>query len=287
MTRRLLISIVVLGLGAITARTLTGQAPAAAPPAGQTRAGGPPAPPPPSPESLARAADILAATRQALGGERLAAIKSLTATGRTRRVRGNNLVPIEFQFDLERPDKFARRDESPAEETDPTSTGFNGDELIQFPLAAPGPQRAGAPPPNEAQLEAQRRNRVNALKQEFVRMALGLFGDTFITYPLTFSFVAQAEAPQGRADVLNVAGQGLTLRFFIDSQTRLPIPGRPHRQRSHPAPSSSPVHPRLPPRRPRSSATPTPRKSRDCGRRHKRHRSRTGSTTPIIATSRA
>jgi hypothetical protein len=35
--------------------------------------------------------------------------------------------------------------------------------------------------------------------------------------------VAQAEAPQGRADVLNVAGQGLALRLFIDSQTRLPI----------------------------------------------------------------
>ena len=43
------------------------------------------------------ASAVLAAAREALGGEKnLAAVKAFVATGRTRQVRGNNLVPIEF-----------------------------------------------------------------------------------------------------------------------------------------------------------------------------------------------
>ena len=186
--------------------------------------GGPPAPPPPSPESVARAAEILKGTRQALGGDKLAGVKTMVAAGRTRRVRGNNLVPIEFQIDLELPDKYLRRDESPAEETDPTSTGFAGSELIQLPVATVAPPRAGGPAPTPAQLEAPRNARLNTVKQDFVRFAIGIFADTFATYPLTFSFAAQAEAPQGKADVLNVTGAGgLTMRLFINSETKLPI----------------------------------------------------------------
>jgi hypothetical protein len=198
---------------------------ALAPAAGQPpRRGGPPAPPPPSPESIARAAEILKATRQALGGEKLAGVRTLMASGRTRRVRGNNLVPIEFQIDLELPDKYIRRDESPAEETDPTSTGFNGGELIQLPFASAPPPRAGGAAPTPDQLAAQRNARLNTVKQDFVRFALGIFPDTFAAFPLTFSFAAQAEAPQGKADVLNVTGAGgLALRFFINSETKLPI----------------------------------------------------------------
>jgi hypothetical protein len=41
---------------------------------------------------------------------------------------------------------------------------------------------------------------------------------------LTFSYAAVAEAPQGRADVLDVKGEAnFTLRYFIHSETRLPI----------------------------------------------------------------
>ena len=88
-------------------------------------------------------APILAAAREALGGEkRLNAVKSFVATGRTRQVRGDNLVPIEFEISVELPDKYVRRDEIPAQESGPTSTGFNGEELIQLPVPAP----PGAPP---------------------------------------------------------------------------------------------------------------------------------------------
>ena len=176
---------------------------------------------------------ILAQAREALGGEkRLAAVKNFVATGRTRQVRGDNLVPIEFEIAVELPDKYVRKDEIPAQESGPTSTGFNGDELIQLPIPTapvPPPGAAGraagpATPPPQAQLDAMKANRVNAVKQDFVRLTLGMFAGSFSSYPLTFSYVGQAEAPQGKADVVEgKAGPNFTVRLFVNSQTHLPV----------------------------------------------------------------
>src|ERR1700730_13375718 len=91
------------------------------------------------------ATGVMAAAREALGSEkRIASVKTVVAAGRTRQVQGDNLVPIEFEINIELPDKYARTDEIPARESGPTPRGFNGTDLIQFPEAAPG--RAGAPP---------------------------------------------------------------------------------------------------------------------------------------------
>jgi hypothetical protein len=173
------------------------------------------------------AAAVLAATRTALGGEKkIAAVKSLVATGRTRQVRGDNLVPIEFEIAMELPDRYVRRDEIPAQESGPTSTGFNTGELIQFPAPAPPNMagRAGAPPPTAEQMDAARRTRLSGVKQDFVRLTLGMFADSFSSVPLTFSYVAKAEAPQGKADVLAVKGpDNFTARFFVSENTHLPI----------------------------------------------------------------
>jgi len=179
-------------------------------------------PPPADP-----AAAVLAATRTALGGEKkLAAVKSLVATGRTRQVRGDNLVPIEFEIAIELPDRYVRRDEIPAQESGPTLTGFNAGELIQFPASTPPnmPGRAGAPPPTPEQMDAARRMRLSGVKQDFVRLTLGVFADSFSSVPLTFSYVAKAEAPQGKADVLAVKGpDNFSARFFVSEDTHLPI----------------------------------------------------------------
>ena len=201
----------------------------------------------------AKAEQVLAEARAALGGEKLAAIKTLAATGRTRRVRGDNLVPIEFEILIELPDKYVRIDEFPAEDADPTSSGFNGDALIQLPVppaggppaagpgramgppgaAPPGPPPAGRGgampggrgdgPPGRGPAPDPRRMRLNTVKQDYARLALGLFASPG-SYPLTFSYAALAEAPQGQADVLDGKGEGnFAVRFFINSKTRLPI----------------------------------------------------------------
>ena len=176
------------------------------------------------------AAGILTAAREALGGEKkLAALKTLVATGRTQQVRGNNLVPIEFEISIELPDKYVRKDEIPAQESDPTTVGFNGDELLQFPvpMMPTMPARAAGPPaPTAEQLAMARRLRLGTVKQDFARLTLGMFAGSFSGYPLTFTFVGKAEAPQGKADVLDVkgpAGPAFTARLFINADTHLPI----------------------------------------------------------------
>jgi hypothetical protein len=219
--------------------------------------GPPSAPAAPSPEALKRAEQVLAEARTAMGGDGLAGVKTLVASGRTKRVRGDNLVPIEFEILIELPDKYLRTDEFPAEDTDPTSSGFNGDALIQVPpLPAgpppgrpmtPGPPSAGAPaggapsgvarggtpgappdgrmsgPGGRGPIMDPRRARTTTVKQDFARLALGLFAASPAT-PVTFSYAAIAEAPQGQADVLDAKGEGnLALRFFISRQTHLPI----------------------------------------------------------------
>ncbi|MGH9383508.1 MAG: hypothetical protein ACRD2N_04380 [Vicinamibacterales bacterium] len=168
---------------------------------------------------------VLAATRTALGGEaRIGAVKTFIANGRTRQVRGENLVPIEFEVQSELPDKYARRDEFPAQDQGPTTTGFNGDTLILVPRPAPPPPRPGAPAQTPAQQEAALRGRLNTAKQDFARLMLGMFATSFPSFPLTFTYVAQAEAPQGKADVIDVKGPGnFAARFFVNSQTHLPI----------------------------------------------------------------
>jgi hypothetical protein len=194
---------------------------------------------PANPDAAARATQVLADTRQALGGHALAAVKTVVATGRTRRVRGNNLVPIEFEIFMELPDKYVRVDEFPAEDTDPTSAGFNGSALVQNPAppaappAAPPGAPAAAPPagrgtppgpaPGGRPGMDPRQMRIMTVKQDYTRLTLGMFAAS-TAMPLTFTYAAIAEAPQGQADVLDVKGEAnVAMRLFISRQTRLPI----------------------------------------------------------------
>jgi hypothetical protein len=196
-------------------------------------------------QSPADSGAVISQARQALGGEaKLSAIKSFVATGRTRQVRGETLVPIEFEIACELPDRYVRRDEIPVQESGPTSTGFNGDGLIQFPpppppppaaaqAAAPGgAASAGPPPPAGAgrragappSPEAARLARVNTVKQDFAKLTLGMFAASFDGYPLTFTVAGRAESPQGTADVLDVKAAGnFSIRLFVSTDTHLPL----------------------------------------------------------------
>lgn len=183
------------------------------------------------------AAKVLADARTALGGDdKLSAVKSFVATGRTRQVRGNNLVPIEFEINCELPDKFVRKDEIPAQDTDPTTVGFTGDALIQFPPpgagrgqrgpapdgrgreGAPDGRGRGGPPPNPGQ------TRLNTVKQDFARLTLGVFATSFPGFPLTFKYAAQGQAPEGVADILDVSGSNnFSARLVVQRDTHLPV----------------------------------------------------------------
>ncbi len=161
------------------------------------------------------ATPVLAAARAAIGGDaKLEGVRSFVVTGRTRRVRGKNLVPIEFEIACELPDKFVRKDEIPAEETGLMSTGFNGDRLIQSP----------APDPGDEPSAAERGLLVMTAKQDFGRVTLGMFATSFAAFPLTFSYAGRAEAPDGAADAIDVKGpNAFAARLFINTSTHLPV----------------------------------------------------------------
>ena len=190
------------------------------------------------------AVQVMSSAREALGGEKkLSAVRTFTATGRTRQVRGNNLVPIEFEINCELPDKFVRKDEIPAQDTDPTTRGFNGDTLIQFPLPGAGrgggrpggpppgapppaaaPGRAGGPPPGGGRGPGGPVPPIIAVKQDFARLMLGMFAASFTSVPLTFKYAAVGEAPEGKADILDVTGPAnLSMRFVVQRDTHLPV----------------------------------------------------------------
>ena len=200
------------------------------------------------PATSGEAAVVLNAAREALGGEkRLSSIKTVVASGHTRQLQGDNLVPILFEINIELPDKYVRTDEIPARESGPSSRGFNGDGLIQSGDApGAGPRRGGPPPSAPAQSPAGASagkppdgaaaglpagakagpppNPTVPVKQDFTRLTLGMFATSFSSYPLSFGHAGQAEAPEGKADVLDVKGPGnFSARFFIDSKTHLPL----------------------------------------------------------------
>ena len=172
------------------------------------------------PASAPTASTVRAAARDDLGGEkRLTGVRSIVASGQTRQLQGNNLVPIVFEISIELPDKYIRRDEIPLRDTGPTTIGFNGSELIQSPAPPPPPPGAKAPPP-----EVVRQTRALTARQDFARLALGMFAESFEAYPLTFVHVGEAEAPQGKADVLEAKGPGnFTARLFVHRDTHLPV----------------------------------------------------------------
>jgi hypothetical protein len=194
------------------------------------------------------AAPIVSAARAAIGGSKgTDSITSFVARGRTRQVQGDNLVPIEFEIACELPDRCIRRDEIPARESGPTTIGFNGNELVQLPVPPAGGPGGGGPPlgvlgraggPPAAgrggppsgrggpplSPEAQRAARLVTVKQDFTRLMLGLFVSSPGSFPVTFARGGAAEAPQGKADVLQVSGPEMfAARLFVFKDTHLPI----------------------------------------------------------------
>jgi hypothetical protein len=181
------------------------------------------------------ATPVLTKAREALGGEKkLTSIKTIVASGQTRQIRGENLIPIVFEINIELPAKYSRRDETPAVESGYSTTGFSSDDLIQLPPAAvptmpPMAARPGGPPPPTpeqiaAQQAAQRKSRVATLKQDYARLMLGFFAASTDAFPLTFQRFGIAESPQGKADVITVLGpNNFTANLLINQQTNLPV----------------------------------------------------------------
>jgi hypothetical protein len=183
---------------------------------------------------------VLADVREALGGEKkLAAVTSLTVSGRSTRVTGDSsAAPTDFEMAMLLPDKYMKKEVVAVMGTNTLSrtSGFNGGELIEAMDAPPGMgsggmviRMAGAPgamgtPQTPEQEQEMRRITLLANRQEFARLTLGMFAASFKAYPLTFASAGQAESPDGKADVIDVQGEGgFAAKLFVDAKTHLPL----------------------------------------------------------------
>jgi hypothetical protein len=180
----------------------------------------------------AKADAVLKAAREALGGsEKLAAIKEITAKGKHQRLMGEIQATGETEIQVTLPDKYMRSQTDQIFGNSVTiESGFEGDQPIQrsnsmgggpnvvFRIGGPGAPGAQADP------EAVKAAQLRAQRADFTRLMLGWFATTPAFMEATFSYVGQAESPDGRADVIAVTGKdNFAARLFVDQQTHRPL----------------------------------------------------------------
>jgi hypothetical protein len=183
--------------------------------------------------------DILAVSRAALGGKKLAAIQSLTVWGPNRR----GAMTTEMALSAELAGKFLREQTvlssggevqrtavgedgvisvgggMPGDEGGPafasaTTEGLNGDNY--WAKLSSGAVEGGA--------ETLAATRKAAFVRSFALYMLALTLTTPENFPLTYAYGGQVEAPGGMADGIEGKGpNGFLVHLFIDAKTHLPV----------------------------------------------------------------
>jgi hypothetical protein len=184
-----------------------------------------------------RVAEVLAAARAALGGDKLAGVTALSAEGPFRRSMGQRDMEGTLALVLMRPDKIRRSEDvgmggmvnGPTVER---ISGFNGTEAwddiqnrggmgggMQLRLQG-GPGGPGGGPGGPLTPEQISEQRARRMRMELQRWTIALFADS--TQPFTDAGVA--ESPDGKADVLETTDEaGRVVKLFIDQATHLPL----------------------------------------------------------------
>jgi len=188
------------------------------------------------------ASKVLSLVHEALGGDKkIAAVKTLAVTGRSAKVNGDSTAPAtDFEIAMELPDKYMKKEvvATIGSNTIARTTGFNGDGLIEamdtppsvggggmmvMRFGGPGGAAPGAQPTPEQAAE-MRKGALQAAHADFARLTLGMFASSFSAFPLEFSYAGQAEAPDGKADVIGIKGDdNFQARLFVDSTSHLPL----------------------------------------------------------------
>ncbi len=172
-----------------------------------------------------RAQQIIKQARAAMGGEKFASLKSLSATGTYRRSLGDREMAGDLEFEMLFPDKFLKTETlSPVPGMEVTRLdAVNGDRTWMDSKQSGGGgmvimRRPGGDSP---QAQAMQQQSINA---EFARLLLGWLLTTQSAFPVEFSYLGEAEAPDGRADAIEVKGpNGFNARLFLDQKTHRPL----------------------------------------------------------------
>ncbi len=179
-------------------------------------------------DAIAKAQQLLNQARAALGGDKLKSLQSLSATGSYRRSFGQMEMSGEVQFELLLPDKMMKIETlSPMPSLEITRIeAINGDSVWEdqqqhgggggMMIIRRGPNISD---PKKAQEALQQ-----AVRSDFSRLTIGWLLATPSSFPVEYSFAGEAEAPDGKADVLDVKGaSGFAARLFLDQKTHRPL----------------------------------------------------------------
>lgn len=192
-----------------------------------------------APQADVKAEEILKAARTALGGDdALAKVQSATVTGSSRRIMGEREFSSDVTLDLLLPDKFKRTEEMSFGQGGPSVTrvsAVNGTEVWDdgtnrggggFMMRMGGPGGRGGGPggagrePTEEERARFKQFQERRMKSERARYSLIWFLKS--DAPVTYAGVA--EAPDGKADVLEIKPEGAApMKLFIDQESHKPL----------------------------------------------------------------
>jgi hypothetical protein len=184
-----------------------------------------------------KADELLAAMRQALGSK-VEDVKTLSASGEFRRMMGEREINGDLTIEMIAPDKFKRTEDMgiPGGPTVSRVVAVNGADVWEdstnrgggpgmvMRMGGPGgPGGPGGQPgqgPSEEDRARWRQAQQRRAIGDFHRNLLLLLGRT--SAPATY--VGEAEAEDGKADVIEVKPEGAAaMRLFLDQQTHLPL----------------------------------------------------------------
>jgi hypothetical protein len=180
-----------------------------------------------------RVSGLVAAAQQALGGEKLTAVQSLSAEGPFRRSMGQRDMEGLLTVVIVRPDKLRRSEEMgmAGMANGPTMeriSALNGDQAWEdmqnrggmgggMRVMMRGPDGPGGGALTPEQIEQARLRRMRAELQRWT-MAL------LLESPQPFTDAGVAESPEGKADILETRDEaGRPVRLFLDQETHLPL----------------------------------------------------------------
>lgn len=177
-----------------------------------------------------KAAELLSQARTALGGgANLENVQSLSASGSVKRAAGAMQMQGDMTLQFQLPDRMLRTDSLSPDGalTLVSDQGFNGDRLLRATRtfnAPPGAILRTPPPPpagSDAEVQALR-----AARADLVRLVVALLVRAPQNQPLDFTYGGQAEAPDGKADVIDVKGReasAFAAKLFLDASTHRPL----------------------------------------------------------------
>ncbi len=174
-----------------------------------------------------KAAEVIKEMRKALGGDKLESMRALSVEGPFRREMGARQMEGTQALTIQLPNQMYRSEdlELPGGMSVERMAALNGDtaweDVKQRGGMGGGMQIMTRGPDNrELNPQAIEEARLRRTQNEMLRHLLAFFGGA-TQQP---AYVAAAEAPDGKADVLEVKNEGgASVRIFVDRQTHLPL----------------------------------------------------------------